>query len=84
MFRFCTEGAIEEKVIEKAYKKLALDALVVQQGRLTESKTSVNKEELLQMVRYGAEQIFSSKDSTITDDDIDTILARVSCSVQDS
>lgn len=64
-------------MIEKAYKKLALDALVVQQGRLTESKTSVNKEELLQMVRYGAEQIFSSKDSTITDDDIDTILARV-------
>mmetsp|Transcript_10066 Transcript_10066/g.36776 ORF Transcript_10066/g.36776 Transcript_10066/m.36776 type:complete len:1049 (+) Transcript_10066:144-3290(+) len=76
VFRFCTEGAIEEKVIEKAYKKLALDALVVQQGRLTESKTSVNKEELLQMVRYGAEQIFSSKDSTITADDIDVILAR--------
>ena len=37
MFRFCTENSIEEKVIEKAYKKLRLDALVIQQGRLTDS-----------------------------------------------
>lgn len=29
---------IEEKVIERAYKKLALDALVIQQGRLAEQK----------------------------------------------
>ena len=37
VFRFCVENSIEEKVIEKAYKKLRLDALVIQQGRLTES-----------------------------------------------
>jgi SWI/SNF-related matrix-associated actin-dependent regulator of chromatin subfamily A member 5 len=30
---------IEEKVIERAYKKLALDALVIQQGRLAEQKS---------------------------------------------
>ncbi|CAN8269599.1 unnamed protein product [Cochlearia groenlandica] len=75
VFRFCTESAIEEKVIERAYKKLALDALVIQQGRLAEQKT-VNKDELLQMVRYGAELVFSSKDSTITDEDIDRIIAK--------
>ncbi|KAK6930119.1 SNF2, N-terminal [Dillenia turbinata] len=66
---------IEEKVIERAYKKLALDALVIQQGRLAEQKT-VNKDELLQMVRFGAEMVFSSKDSTITDEDIDRIIAK--------
>ncbi|KAI8561580.1 hypothetical protein RHMOL_Rhmol04G0351200 [Rhododendron molle] len=75
VFRFCTEYTIEEKVIERAYKKLALDALVIQQGRLAEQKT-VNKDELLQMVRYGAEMVFSSKDSTITDEDIDRIIAK--------
>ncbi|KAL1211842.1 ISWI chromatin-remodeling complex ATPase CHR11 [Cardamine amara subsp. amara] len=75
VFRFCTESAIEEKVIERAYKKLALDALVIQQGRLAEQKT-VNKDELLQMVRYGAEMVFSSKDSSITDEDIDRIIAK--------
>nr|GLL24731.1 chromatin-remodeling complex ATPase chain-like protein [Ipomoea trifida] len=64
-FRFCTEYTIEEKVIERAYKKLALDALVIQQGRLAEQK-AVNKDELLQMVRFGAEMVFSSKDRTIT------------------
>ncbi|KAB5545387.1 hypothetical protein DKX38_013499 [Salix brachista] len=75
VFRFCTEYTIEEKVIERAYKKLALDALVIQQGRLAEQKT-VNKDELLQMVRFGAEMVFSSKDSTITDEDVDRIIAK--------
>ncbi|CAM6103212.1 unnamed protein product [Calypogeia fissa] len=75
VFRFCTEFTIEEKVIERAYKKLALDALVIQQGRLAEQK-AVNKDELLQMVRFGAEKVFSSKDSTITDEDIDRIIAK--------
>ncbi|KAG5023899.1 hypothetical protein JHK85_020241 [Glycine max] len=70
-----TQYTIEEKVIERAYKKLALDALVIQQGRLAEQKT-VNKDELLQMVRFGAEMVFSSKDSTITDEDIDRIIAK--------
>ncbi|EHA8591065.1 ISWI chromatin-remodeling complex ATPase CHR11 [Cocos nucifera] len=75
VFRFCTEYTIEEKVIERAYKKLALDALVIQQGRLAEQK-AVNKDELLQMVRFGAEMVFSSKDSTITEEDIDRIVAK--------
>lgn len=95
-------------MIERAYKKLALDALVIQQGRLAEQKSepflhyklalhydmlihrtrttnillflwafaAVNKDELLQMVRFGAEMVFSSKDSTITDEDIDRIIAK--------
>ncbi|KQJ87242.1 hypothetical protein BRADI_4g09970v3 [Brachypodium distachyon] len=75
VFRFCTEDTIEEKVIERAYKKLVLDALVIQQGQLTKQK-AINKDELLQMARFGAERIFSSKDSTITNEDIDLIIAR--------
>ena len=59
VFRFCIENSIEEKVIEKAYKKLRLDAMVIQQGRLTENAGSkVNKEDLMSMVRYGAELVF--------------------------
>ncbi|KAJ8760987.1 hypothetical protein K2173_022025 [Erythroxylum novogranatense] len=37
---------------------------------------AVNKDELLQMVRVGAEMVFSLKDITITDDDIDKIIAK--------
>jgi SWI/SNF-related matrix-associated actin-dependent regulator of chromatin subfamily A member 5 len=84
VFRFCTENSIEEKVIEKAYKKLRLDALVIQQGRLVEnSKSKVNKDELLNMVRYGAELVFSSEASKITDADIDAIIAKGEASTKE-
>ena len=76
VFRFCTEASIEEKVIEKAYKKLRLDALVIQQGRLTENTKTVNKEELLSMVRYGAEMVFKSDAASVTDEDIDAIIKK--------
>ena len=76
VFRFCTEHSIEEKVIEKAYKKLRLDALVIQQGRLTENTKTVNKEDLLAMVRYGAERVFTSDSANLTEEDIDAIIAK--------
>lgn len=76
VFRLCTENAIEEKVIEKAYKKLRLDALVIQQGRLVENTKSVNKDDLLSMVRYGAEMVFSSAPTKITEEDIDAIIKK--------
>ena len=76
VFRFCTDGSVEEKVIEKAYKKLALDALVIQQGRLQENKKNLGKDELLAMVRFGAEKIFDSSTTSITDEDVDAIMAR--------
>ena len=48
-------------MIEKAYKKLALDALVIQQGRLQENQKNLNKDELLAMVRFGAEKVIDPK-----------------------
>lgn len=68
-----TEHTIEEKVVERAQQKLKLDAMVVQSGRLKE-KDKLSSEELLAAVRFGADKIFKSKDSSITDDDIDLIL----------
>lgn len=44
-------------------------------GRLVDGAgTKLAKDEVLQMIRHGAEKIFASKDATITDDDIDRIL----------
>jgi len=73
VFRLVTEHTIEEKVVERAQQKLKLDAMVVQQGRLKE-KDKVSRDELLAAVRFGADKVFKSKDSSITDDDIDMIL----------
>jgi SWI/SNF-related matrix-associated actin-dependent regulator of chromatin subfamily A member 5 len=69
-----TEHTIEEKIVERAQQKLKLDAMVVQSGRLKEKDSKLSRDELLAAVRFGADKIFKSKDSSITDDDIDMIL----------
>ncbi len=73
VFRLVTEHSIEEKIVERAQQKLKLDAMVVQQGRLKE-KDKLSRDELLAAVRFGADKVFKSKDSSITDDDIELIL----------
>ena len=73
VFRLVTEHTIEEKIVERAQQKLKLDAMVVQSGRLKE-KDKLSNEELLQAIRFGADKVFKTKDSSITNDDIDMIL----------
>jgi SWI/SNF-related matrix-associated actin-dependent regulator of chromatin subfamily A member 5 len=76
VFRFISEGTVEEKIIERADRKLFLDAAVIQQGRLAEQNSSLDKGDLMKMVRFGADQIVSSKGGTYTDEDIDALIAR--------
>jgi SWI/SNF-related matrix-associated actin-dependent regulator of chromatin subfamily A member 5 len=75
VYRLVSENTVEEKIVERAQQKLKLDAMVVQQGRLKE-KDKVTKEEILAAVRFGADIVFRSEESTITDEDIDVILER--------
>ncbi len=72
MFRLVTEDTIEQKIVERAQQKLKLDAMVVQQGRLKDQDNKLSREELLDAIRFGADKIFKSKDSSITDDDVST------------
>ena len=74
VFRFVTDDSIEVKIVERAMKKLYLDALVIKQGRLMDSDKQLDANELQEMVRFGASRIFQSTDSTVTDADIDVIL----------
>jgi SWI/SNF-related matrix-associated actin-dependent regulator of chromatin subfamily A member 5 len=51
VFRFITEGTVEEKIVERADRKLFLDAAVIQQGRfLDKLQTSLTKGEVMEMV----------------------------------
>ena len=75
VYRLVSENTVEEKIVERAQQKLKLDAMVVQQGRLKE-KDKVTKEEIMAAVRFGADTVFRSEESTITDEDIDVILER--------
>ncbi|EJS41615.1 isw2p [Saccharomyces arboricola H-6] len=78
VYRFVTENAIEEKVIERAAQKLRLDQLVIQQG--TGKKTASlgnSKDDLLDMIQFGAKNMFEKKSSIVTvDTDIDDILKK--------
>ncbi|XP_071951063.1 SWI/SNF-related matrix-associated actin-dependent regulator of chromatin subfamily A member 5-like [Antedon mediterranea] len=76
VFRFITENTVEERIIERAEMKLRLDGIVIQQGRLVDSHVKLSKDEALNMIRHGANFIFSGKESTITDMDIDAILEK--------
>lgn len=85
VYRFVTDNAIEEKVLERAAQKLRLDQLVIQQGRAQQgAKAAANKDELLSMIQHGAETVFQTKTSTgsaanggdLDDDDIEAILSK--------
>ncbi|KIY43532.1 hypothetical protein FISHEDRAFT_53398 [Fistulina hepatica ATCC 64428] len=75
VFRFVTEGSVEERMLERAAQKLRLDQLVIQQGR-TQITKAANKEELLDMIAHGAEKIIHSSEDMLINDDIEAIIAR--------
>lgn len=75
VFRFITENTVEERIVERAEMKLRLDSIVIQQGRLVDpGANKLAKDEMLSIIRHGATHVFASKESEITDDDIDAIL----------
>uniref|UniRef100_H2YQX0 SWI/SNF related, matrix associated, actin dependent regulator of chromatin, subfamily a, member 5 n=1 Tax=Ciona savignyi TaxID=51511 RepID=H2YQX0_CIOSA len=75
VFRLITENTVEERIMERAEMKLHLDNIVIQQGRLVDQSQKLAKDEMLQMIRHGANHVFASKESEITDEDIDAIIA---------
>ena len=76
VYRFITEGTVEEKIVERAQRKLYLDAAVIQQGRLAEQSKALSKDEILSMVRFGADAVFSAAGADPTEEDLDALLAR--------
>ncbi|RDB30756.1 ISWI chromatin-remodeling complex ATPase ISW2 [Hypsizygus marmoreus] len=76
VFRFITEGSVEERMLERAAQKLRLDQLVIQQGRTQQAKAAANKEELLEMITHGADKIINSSEELLVNDDIDEIIHR--------
>jgi len=85
VFRLVTENAIEEKVLERATQKLRLDQLVIQQGRnmgagdSAKSAKATSKDDLLNMIQFGASNVFNEKEGEGGADDefdLDKILEK--------
>ncbi len=75
VFRLVTENTVDEKIVERAAVKLRLDRMVIQQGRLVDNKQNLGKDEMLNIIRHGAKNVFSSKEADVIDEDIEKILA---------
>mmetsp|Transcript_23504 Transcript_23504/g.23164 ORF Transcript_23504/g.23164 Transcript_23504/m.23164 type:complete len:196 (-) Transcript_23504:1642-2229(-) len=74
VFRLITKNTMEEKLIEKQAMKLKLDSLIIQKGRLAPKHQGFQKDELQDMVNYGADAIFEVG-SNIKDADIEALIA---------
>ncbi|KAK9807695.1 hypothetical protein WJX72_006345 [[Myrmecia] bisecta] len=78
VYRFCTAGTVEERVQQRAEKKLYLDQMV-NRGAVAavEDMESLSKGELLSMLRFGADRIFkNSEGAAPTDAELDHIIDR--------
>jgi len=76
VYRLVTENTIEEKIIERQLIKLKWDSLVIQKGRVAQKGKGMNKEELENLINFGASEIFKAGGSTISDENIDNLLKR--------
>lgn len=73
VYRLITKNTMEEKMVEKQTMKLKLDSLIIQKGRMAPKNTGMGKDDLVDMVNYGADAIFEIG-SNCDDEDIDDMI----------
>ena len=75
IYRLICENTIEEKILERQAMRLKLDSLVIQQGRVLKVGEHFTKDQMKEMIQYGADAIFRAGDD-FKDEEIDLILKR--------
>ena len=75
IYRLLCENTIEEKILERQAMRLKLDSLVIQQGRVLKAGEHFTKDQMKEMIQYGADAIFRAGND-FKDEDIDLILKR--------
>ena len=73
MFRLVTPNTMEEKMIERQALKLKLDNMIIQKGRMAPKTQGLQKDEMMDMVNYGADAIFQVGDN-LNEKDIETLI----------
>ena len=75
IYRLLCENTIEEKILERQAMRLKLDSLVIQQGRVLKVGEHFTKDQMKEMIQYGADAIFRAGED-FKDEEIDLILKR--------
>lgn len=74
VFRLVSQDTLEERILERQCLRLKLDSLVIQHCK--ERKLTIGKDDLREMLKYGADKILKATgdNSDVTDADLDAIL----------
>lgn len=75
IYRFVTEGSIEDVIVRRAARKLKIDHMIMQKGKFGHGNTKISTQDMMNAIHCGAQEIIMSKDEVITDENIDKILA---------
>ena len=79
VYRLISRNTLEERIIERQCLRLKLDSLIIQTGSLAPRHKPLEKQELQEMLHYGADAIFNAtqdESSEITDEELERILQR--------
>ena len=75
VYRFVTRNTVEEKITEKAAKKMLIDKLVIQKGKFGRrgGADEVSKDEMSHILKFGVSELFKEGQESSTD--IDALMA---------
>ena len=73
VFRLITKNTMEIKMIERQTMKLKLDSLIIQKGRIAPKSQGLQKDEMQDMVNFGADGIFRVGNE-FCDEDIEQLI----------
>jgi len=80
VYRFVTEGTVEEKIIERAAKRLKMENLIMKKGRFN-AENKVGTSDITKIIQFGAQRIISkraedadSEEDYMIEDQIERIL----------
>lgn len=77
VYRLVTEGTVEERIVQRAEKKLFLDQVVNRDSiRGIDQEEEISGSELLKTLRFGAHEICQSTGKSMSDEDIDVLIDR--------
>ena len=52
VYRLIAQETIDERILQRAEMKKRLDSVIIQQGRLVDQSKKLEKDEILNMIRY--------------------------------
>ena len=77
VYRFVTEGTVEDVIVKRAARKLKVDHMIMQKGKFgSEVNKKLSTQEMMNAIHCGAQEIIMSSEEEVTEETIEKILAK--------